>query len=99
MKALSTVIQYVVSEINYNSACVGVAIFNYVCSLFFYIDCEHGDLRLVGGETEYEGRVEVCVYGVWGTVCGTYRDRPEAEVICGQLGIDYASERFLLFFS
>ena len=57
-------------------------------------NCEHGDLRLVGGETEYEGRVEICASGVWGTVCGNYRwDRPEAEVVCNQLGLNYTTSK------
>ena len=56
--------------------------------------CQYGDVRLVGGETEYEGRVEICASGVWGTVCGYYIwGRPEAEVVCNQLGFNYTSER------
>ena len=62
-------------------------------------DCEDGDVRLVGGNTQYEGRVEVCINHVWGTVCSSrYSSRwtgwssyyswgiPEGNVVCKQLG-------------
>ena len=50
----------------------------------FPLDCAHGDLRLVGGETESEGRVEVCYKGGWYSVCGM--DEQEASIMCKQLG-------------
>ena len=32
-------------------------------------DCNYGDIRLVGGESEAEGRLEICSGHRWGTVC------------------------------
>jgi len=29
----------------------------------------HGDIRLVGGEISYEGRVEICLSNSWVSVC------------------------------
>ena len=47
---------------------------------------EEGDVRLVAGLTMYEGRVEVCRSGEWGTICNRGWDYREATVICRQLG-------------
>ena len=51
--------------------------------------CSLGDIRLMDGDEKSEGRVEVCVNGEWGSVCGTNVNAEEANVICRQLG--YAS--------
>ena len=50
-------------------------------------DCTDGDIRLVGGSTKYQGRVEVCVNRAWGTVCGYSKwSWNDAKVVCNQIG-------------
>ena len=48
--------------------------------------CQNGDLRLVGGRDEAEGRIELCYEEVYGSVCGNGFDLRAAAVVCRQLG-------------
>ena len=50
-------------------------------------NCADGEMRLFGGSSPLEGRVEICANRAWGTVCGNFRWRfREANVVCRQLG-------------
>ena len=40
----------------------------------------------MGGISEYDGRVEICVGGEWGTICHHFWGIEEASVACSQLG-------------
>ena len=44
-------------------------------------------MKLVDGETETEGRVEVCLGGVWGTICNDHWSHEDSNVVCGELGL------------
>ena len=54
--------------------------------------CTHGQVRLGNGWSDREGRVEICVDGTWGTVCGDGWGYNEARVVCRQLGFSTLGE-------
>ena len=63
-------------------------IINYVRYFLLLIaPCRDGDIQLQGvtGHNSF-GRVEICINGSWGALCGPEATNRDASVICRQLG-------------
>ena len=58
-------------------------------------NCTDWNIRLVGGSSPSEGRVEVCYMNQWGTVCSNGETvlLALANVICRQLGYSFFNPR------
>ena len=54
-------------------------------------------MRLVGGSTSSEGRVEVSNGGDWGTVCDNYWGIDKAKVLCRSLGYPHVLSSLFSF--
>lgn len=59
-------------------------------SLFFFrflsSDCTNGQVRLMGGDSDNVGSVEVCFDNVWGNLEETGWGGKDAQLVCNLLG-------------
>ena len=69
----------------------------YLCSASWSLTLGPAQIRLAGGRTRYEGRLEVLSLDSngtlsWGLICGETWNTREAMVACRQLGLGYANQ-------
>ena len=54
-----------------------------------FSNCSYGDIRLVNGSNQLEGRLEICINNVWGTICSQGFTADDAETVCNQLELSF----------
>lgn len=52
--------------------------------------CEDGSIKLSDTAVDSEGRLDLCVDGIWGSIHSDDFNRHDGRVACGQLG--YSSD-------
>ena len=88
-------------ELDANTVRNPLSYIGYSCSFKihdFCVGCTHGEVRLVGGSSSMEGRVEVCVNGGWGTVCDDSWGQVDANIVCRQLGYSNSGIKYCYHF-
>ena len=61
-------------------------VFAHACNDTFPVGYNSSEVRLIGGDTTRQGRVEIWYNSQWNTVCDDYWDISDAIVVCQQLG-------------
>ena len=64
-----------------------VLLINFILMMLDVLSCQADGMKLTGGKSDKNGRVEVCLNGVWGTVCADGWGVSDAFVACKQLGM------------
>ena len=74
-----------------------LAIISYICIVLSIGSiCTSGEIRLVGGPTSEEGRVDICSNGNWTQICDSSWTVMDANVACRQLGFSLTGIMFSL---
>ena len=60
-------------------------------------ECNESEVKLVDGASTEDGRVVICVNGLWGSVCHNNWDDYDAGVLCQQLGYNGSEHNIMLY--
>ena len=70
----------------YTHKCENIDYVSIACCTRTGDEIKEGDIRLISGQYLWQGRVEIFLSGVWGTVSHDEASFPDADVVCRQLG-------------
>ena len=59
--------------------------------------CQDGDVQLADGSYNNVGRIDLCVNGIWGTICSNSFDNKDASIVCRQLGYSSFGKVYHIF--
>ena len=80
---------------SFSSNTHGEGFFHFSAFISIIVNCENGEMRLMEGKDEWEGRLEVCYNRRWGTVSGDEWTLTNSHVVCNALGYNTTSKPFL----
>ena len=88
-RSMEIMLEFIVSEVQEHYVQI-VLTLHYSTFLIISLaaTCFTSETRLIGGQTEREGRLEVCSNGRWGTVCGGPWSSSHTKVACRHLGFN-----------
>ena len=66
-----------------------VGIFSTLSSFLILASCLDGQIKLLEGDSETSGHVEICSNQRWEPISGNYWGEDEAKVACNALGYSY----------
>ena len=66
-----------------------------ILCILLALQCEEGDLRLIGSSAVNQGTVEICINETWGAICYSNWGLSEANVACQHLGFSENGKRGL----
>ena len=68
----------------------------YLANSTKYNNCTNGEVRLVGGQAENEGNVQICYNNAWGSICSDFWGPNDANVVCSQLGFQHFGKDYVI---
>ena len=58
--------------------------------------CADGDVRLMEGDHDWEGRLEMCFNGRWGTIGSSGWTKTNTKIVCDALGYEVSGKRYII---
>ena len=71
----------------------GILKFTFGCPAVNNFTCTDGEIKLIGGDADYEGTIQMCLNNTFGTICDDRFNSLAAGVVCSSLGYPRQGKR------